>query len=384
MHHFLLSLIALCLATACVSNPVQESKLQPKAPSLNASLFIKEDVEPRASLFSLTPSQIKSFNEYRNKANANGLRDEIIVYNYVENLLSSFSYDGTTFTAKESLLHQEGNCISLALVVQAYADLAGVETGYQLMKEEPVFAGQANVVLLSSHFRTKLYAPKEETPNAFTFRSSLIIDYFPSNSGIVSGGATIDDLIAKYYANHAAQALLSDDINTGFNYIQEALLYKPRSLELLNIAAVLHRRAGDLTTAQEMYDFILDSDPNNAIAISNYVVVAKQLQDQELVAKLEKQLRVISPEDPYHLLHLAHTSAQLGNFTLASQYILRARKIAPYLPRTYVDMALLNYQLGKTHVALNEMQHAIDITRASQDKTRYQAKYEALKRLHKH
>ncbi|MEO2268909.1 hypothetical protein V1358_16495 [Pseudoalteromonas sp. YIC-656] len=378
--------IVMCaLIGACSSTEDNAVLVKLPPPALNHSLFQPIDIEPHTQLFSLDMKQQAAFYEYVQHAQKQGMRDDKIVYNFVESLLSDFRYDGATYTASESLQHEEGNCISLALLVQAYADLIDVDTSYQVITEEPVFAGQNDVVLLASHFRTKLFAPKVELPeNTYALRAGTLVDYFPSSSGIVSGSASRDDLIAKYYSNHAAQALIDKDINTSFNYLNAALRFTPNSLELLNIAAVLHRRAGDNYTAKALYEYIIEQEPTHAIAISNYAVLAKIIGDEDLLFSLQSKLAALNPKDPFHLLQLARNSAQQGYYHKASSYILKAREIAPYLPQTHADMALLKYQQGHINKALSEMEVAIEKSGANEVRTRYQAKYQALQKLQSH
>ncbi len=380
-----LVMVMCALIGACTSTDKKVVAVKLPPPASNHSLFQPIDIEPHAQLFVLNMEQQTAFYAYVQHAKEQGMRDDKIVYNFVESLLSDFRYDGATYTASESLQHEEGNCISLALLVQAYADLIDVDTSYQVITEEPVFAGQNDVVLLASHFRTKLFAPKVDLPeNTYALRAGTLVDYFPSSSGIVSGSASRDDLIAKYYSNHAAQALIANDLNTSFNYVNAALRFTPYSLEVLNIAAVLHRRAGDNETAQALYEYILGQDPTHAIAISNYAVLARNKGDDALAASLQRRLDSLDSKDPFHLLQLARSSAQKGHYHRASNYILRAREIAPYLPQTHADMALLKYQQGNINNALREMEVAIEKSGAHETRERYQAKYQALQKLQSH
>ncbi|MFY8274550.1 tetratricopeptide repeat protein [Pseudoalteromonas sp. SSDWG2] len=382
MHRLILFLTS--MLSACAITPPQVDVVTPP-PLVNGSVFTPIEVEPESDIFALSSQQKSQFLDYMQKAKANGIRDDKALYSYIERMLGNFTYDGATYTATESLQYKKGNCITLAVLVQAYADIIGLDTDYQLITEAPVFAGHNDVILLSSHFRTKIYAPKNEDSEAIVMlRSGIIIDYFPSNSGVISGSATRNDLIAKYYANHGADALLIGDIDAGLSYVQQALSFNPTSLELLNTAAVLHRRVGDYATAKSMYEYILKENAEHAVALSNFGVLAKAMGDTPLAARIEAQLNTINSNDPFHLLHLAQNSAQQGKFNKASDYILQAREIAPYLPQTYVEMALLNYERGRLEPAIKELQSALELTRSHQDRQRYESKYKALQAMTKH
>ena len=149
------------LLTACSSTP-------PEAPIkkvqlthiINHSLFEQVKTPSEHSIFELSEPEKSAFLTYAHSRLSNVRADEVI-FNYLQNQLTNFKYDGATLTAQQSIERSEGNCISLAILTQSYAQLLNLETSFQEMTSEPVYAKEGNVIYVANHFRTKIYAPKK-------------------------------------------------------------------------------------------------------------------------------------------------------------------------------------------------------------------------------
>ena len=153
-------------------------------------------------------------------------------------------------TRKRHYVGHQGNCISLAILTQAYAQLAGLKTSFQAVSSEPVYSKQSNIVYISGHFRTKVYAPLNEDEH-YLVKPGTVIDYFPARGSFYSGRADLKDLISRYYSNLASEALAKKQFNLSYSYILKANEYTPHAPSLYNLAAVLHRQSGDLAGAKQ-------------------------------------------------------------------------------------------------------------------------------------
>jgi transglutaminase-like putative cysteine protease len=81
------------------------------------------------------------------------------LFDYLDVRVSGFTYKGETNTAKQALLKNQGNCVSLAIVTTAMAKLVGLEIEYQKVNSEPVYDMHEDILLLAGHVRTRVYQP---------------------------------------------------------------------------------------------------------------------------------------------------------------------------------------------------------------------------------
>ncbi|AQP99699.1 hypothetical protein B0W48_07775 [Pseudoalteromonas aliena] len=371
---FLILIFCLFL-TACKNAPTITPAEKVQLSSLiNHSLFERLDIPTEQSIFELPQAEKQKFLTYANENLADTRADQVI-FNYLESQLENFQYHGDTLTSKQALKLSQGNCISLAVLTQSYAQTLGLDTSFQEMTSEPVYAKESNIVYVANHFRTKIYAPKvKKEDNYIEFiRAGTLIDYFPTQGSTYSGSATYNDLLAKFYSNLAANALAEKQFNTAYSLILQANKFTPNDAELFNIAGILHRRVGDLLSAKNIYQTALSNNEISINLISNYQLLAKELGDKELVKELTSQL-VNKEKDPYELLVIAKNNLQAGHVHQAKTHLEQAITKAPYIAELYLELAKVRYQQGNTKQTQALLEKAIELERDNQKLDVYQAK----------
>ena len=193
-----------------------------------------------------------------------------------------------------------------------------------------------------------------------------------------SDSANYNDLISKFYSNLAADALLDQQFDQAYSLILQANKYTPYDPELFNMAGILHRRAGDLKSAQLIYQTALDNKLININLLSNYQVLAKQIGDQQLVEQLASRLTEVE-KDPYELLVIAKNDLETGRINTATEHIEQAITKAPYIAELYLELAKIRYQQGKNHQTQKLLEKAIELEKDKQKLNVYQAKLLSLK-----
>lgn len=207
----------------------------------NHSLFTPKPVQTEAEIFALPESEqqaaISFFGKY---ADAN-MRDDQVLGRFLDAKLDNFSYDGETLTATEATLKRAGNCISLAVLTQAYANVLGIKTSYAKVDSYPMFRKHQEFIITSSHFKTKLFANRAtegDENGQQTLIKGTVVDYFPDQDSVFSGNAQYEDLVAKFYTNLAVSTLLEADYDLSYSLLSAALKYAPRDAEAINTAAL--------------------------------------------------------------------------------------------------------------------------------------------------
>ncbi|MEL0604771.1 tetratricopeptide repeat protein [Pseudoalteromonas undina] len=365
--------------TACNSTPpAMPIKKVQLTHVINHSLFEQVKTPNEQSIFELPKPEQEKFLAYAHK-HLNEVRADEIIFNYLESQLTNFKYHGDTLTSKQVIKRAQGNCISLAVLTQSYATLLGLDTSFQEMTSEPVYAKEGNLVYIANHFRTKVYAPEEEIDGNYIvfIRPGTLIDYFPTRGSFYSGSATYNDLLSKFYSNLAAAALAENNLNKAYSLIMQANRFTPNDAELFNIAGVLHRRAGDLKSAHMIYQTALDRNDISINLINNYRILAKELGDKTLEKRLTSQL-VDKEKDPYELLVIAKNNLHQGKVTQAKKQLELAIAKAPYISELYLELAKIRYQQGHTAQTQSLLEKAIQYERNNERLNVYQAKLASL------
>tara|TARA_B110000211_G_scaffold229171_1_gene286531 strand:+ start:2701 stop:3852 length:1152 start_codon:yes stop_codon:yes gene_type:complete len=367
------------LLTACKNTPTNTSPNKTLLTSvINHSLFKRVNTLNEQSIFELPQAEKEKFMAYANEKLVDTRADRVI-FNYLQNQLTNFKYHGDTLTSKQTIELSQGNCISLAVLTQSYAQLLNLETSFQEMTSAPVYAKENNIIYIANHFRTKVYAPEQEKDDDLIvfIRPGTLIDYFPTRGSIYSGSATYNDLLSKFYSNLAAKALAKKQLNTAYSLILKANTFTPNDPELFNMAGVLHRRAEDLQSAKVIYQTALDNNEISVNLIHNYRALAKDLGDKTLEGQLTSQL-INKEKDPYELLVIAQNDLQDGKITQAKNHLELAIAKAPYISELYLELAKIRYQQGKTKQTQALLEKAMQHERDNKKLNVYQAKLASL------
>ncbi|MGO4891342.1 tetratricopeptide repeat protein [Flavobacterium sp. W21_SRS_FM6] len=381
----LLTTWSFLLLVGCSSVTKQQVSILPvpaplTLPSLNTEIFDPISVPTKKDIFALTEKQKTDFLRYYHDPKNQQTQGHIRLFDYLDTFVNDFGFRGATLRASEALFLKTGNCLSLAIVTKALADVVNLETAFQRVHSAPVYARNSRLMTLSSHVRTFIYDPNFAPPASVIVvrRPSIIIDYFPSRSDVTGVRVSQADFMAMYYQNVAAEALLNKQLDHAYSLLQKGLSFNPLNTETLNTLAVTFNRAGDPNQAEVLYQFMLDNGLASGNVISNYVALL-QSQGREIeVTALEQKVDAIDDDNPYRWIDLGEQAFAENSFTLANKYYKKAENIAPYLHEAYFGLAKSYYQLGRQNLSEKALTRAIELTYNTVDKSLYEAKLHTL------
>ena len=383
----------LVLSTVLLCSCAQQQavlKAEPIQPFPNTSehWFISATDEPRQlpttdDFYRLTPAQQQHFLGFFHAAEQQNLTPHQRVYQYLEVHLINFNYDGKNTLASTTMDNLSGNCVSLALLVSALAQLVDVEVGYRASYAEPMLDFSANIVLSSAHVRSYLFEQDPSTDDEMMLiqRAAIAVDYFPGRLDRLGAMLKAAQFEAMIYNNLAADALLAGDLDQAYWLSRAALQRDPNYSPSINLIAVVYRRKGDLLASQQWYEFGLRYSAQPVTLASNYLVLAEQMQNQPLIERLKQKLRGIDEDNPYVWFYLAYQAEQSNDPVNAVYYYEKLLKKAPYLHRANLALAKLQFQLGQTESARRALHEALQYSYEPANRQIYQAKLHALEQI---
>jgi tetratricopeptide (TPR) repeat protein len=384
----LASMLALGLLHGCSS--IDTAIMVEQPPTLlftdQARFGQRPNIPQPAEILALTEQQQAAFRAYLNNPHYQHEPMHQRVFNYLERLTDGFNYQGDTLTAADALASNSGNCLSLALMTTALAELAGVRISYQLLDDVPVFEFHGTVVEKGYHVRSILHDPiltdnvNETVTPAERDRFALQVDYFPTEQQRFVANLTHDSFIAMYYRNLAADALSATIYSTAYWYLRESLQYAENNSQAINMLAVISRRTGDTQRAEELYRFGLAHADDKLTLLKNYRVLLSALNRAEEAERLQRQLNKLADTSPFHWLQLARESYDAGEYADAIHYYRRALALAPYMHEAYLGVAQAQYESGNNEAAVSSLQKALDNVFRPSTRKLYKAKLYALRR----
>ena len=147
-HWATLLLVFLMLGCQSVSTPDgSDAELEATLPR-GDHLFQKPAQQTSAhDIHALNPEQTAAFLSYFNSEDTYHTEPHKRVADYLKTIAGNFRYKRKTLTAEQVLTEKHGNCLSLAILTTALAEVAGVQVEYQLVESDPVFSFSDNAVV---------------------------------------------------------------------------------------------------------------------------------------------------------------------------------------------------------------------------------------------
>ena len=266
------------------------------------------------------------------------------------------------------------------MCIRDRATAAGLDVGYQLMDDVPVYAFSGSVVTKGVHVRTKVYdakwAPLEGT--WVITRPGVTIDYFPTNRQRFIANIDREDYMARYYRNISAQAIGDEQYNTAYWYAMESLKFAPDNSQAINMLASINKRVGDFAKAEELYLFGIEHAEEKLSLLNNYLVLLEAADRTEDAARIRTQLESMDDPSPFNWFQLASSAYADAKYIDAIRYFNKALELAPYLHEAHLGVAQANYEIGRFRNVEASLKAALDNAYKGSTRALYQAKLDAL------
>jgi Tfp pilus assembly protein PilF len=384
MRYVLLVILSFYLLGCAQRLPPAEHSQLPDLPVIDQNFHQPAELPDHTAFYQLTSSQQLHFLTYFNSPLQQTIAPNRRLFNYLDRHLERFNYQGANSLAAETLENLSGNCLSLALLVKALANLVDIEVSYRVIYTEPVFDISEQTLLSSNHVRSYLTNPSLPDEESQSLAGRTIgIDYFRGSLDRTGTTLSTETFEAMVYNNLAVDAFLANDMDSAYWLSRKALLRDRQFKDSINLIAVIYRRQGDLLLSKQWYELGLRYHPNNASLLNNYLVLAEQLRDEALIADLQQQIRLSNDDNPYIWFELAWQAEQKQQIDTAIYFYRKLIEAAPYLHRANLAMAKLLLQQHNDAAARRALQQALEYSYEPALKAQYQAKLAMLEQMAK-
>lgn len=376
--HLLPSVVCATLLLGCVTT----QSLQPTFPKTPTAAFGAAQTLPEPSqLLALTDPQRTEFLRFFHSPEQASFAPKNRVFNYLEQDLSLFHFDGANLSATEALAKKTGNCVTLAVLVAALAKEVAVEVAYRTSYGEPVLGFRQDIALSANHVQSYLLGPKLHAKDKLSDRDALVIDYYKDPLDRAGEMFDSERFFAVVYNNLAADALLANDLSKAFWLSHKALQYDPNYSPSVNLIAVIYRRQGDMDSAKQWFEYGLKQPKNSVLIVDNYLKLAEQQQDYPLQQRLRALIDTAEDDNPYAWYYLAERFRQQGEFRQAAKFYQKLVDVAPYLHHVNVELAKLYVELGQNDQAVQVLQQGETYAYDAGSRQRYANKLKMIQQL---
>ncbi|HEY0962485.1 MAG TPA: tetratricopeptide repeat protein [Pseudomonadales bacterium] len=378
-----LASLALLLLQACAQVATMPA-VEPPSFGDSSHFGQRPDLPTPDELHRLEPDQAQVFLTHFNHPSRAHVPPHVRLAQYVENRVGTYQYSAETHTAASVLRNNAGNCLSLAILTTALAELAGVEIRYQLMDDQPVYEYQGSVVIRGWHISALVANAEWKVAKgslaSLAMSPGIRIDYFPELRGRFLANLDRNGYLALYYDNIASDAIARGDYDTAYWNLQESLRHVPDHGASLNMLAVVNRRKGNEAIAESIYRYGIEHADDKLSLLKNYHTLLVVKGRHAEAAAIQQQLDQTEDSSPLHWLQLARASEANADWEGAIAYYRRVVQLAPYMHEVHLALARAYHASGELHHAESALIEAVTLANRVSTRNLYKAKLMSLRK----
>lgn len=165
-----------------------------------------------------------------------------------------------------------------------------------------------------------------------------------------------DQVLARFYGNRAAEALVNGDYALAYAYSRRGLEADERSSQVLTNLGVLYARVDRSDLARQAYLAALHADSDADSARNNLVLIYRREGEVEEAERLERRIQARRSKNPYYHYVVGRQEADSGAYEQAIGSFKRAIRRKRNEPMFYVSLADAQTALGLEQDALETLQ----------------------------
>jgi tetratricopeptide (TPR) repeat protein len=357
-----------------VSAATPSSKLPLDELLTGAALFgapLSQQAMPREEVFAID-DEMRAFVDEEVFAGRTASKLRLLVAAMRERGLFSLEYTANDTRAVRDTFHQrQGNCLSFTMLFVALAREADLRATYQMVETQPVWSSDGNYIILSSHINVLI---KDES------ESDHVVDFNIEEVVGNEKARTVSDryVLALFYNNFGAEALIRQDIATSFTYFAAAINATPKIAAPWINLGVLYSQRGLLEHAESAYLHALDADPRNQSVLTNLANVYERMGNTAAAEEYRVRARHHRERNPYYHYSLAHAAYRDGRLDDTLELLRRAIRLKRDEHKFYSLQGQVQLELGQRSAAASSFTRARDSAMRPDLQERYSAEIAAL------
>ncbi|XOV80610.1 MAG: tetratricopeptide repeat protein [Aestuariibacter sp.] len=292
-------------------------------------------------------------------------------------------YDGTANTiASETFANKTANCLSLSIMTYALAKEAGLGVVFQEIDIPEYWTRREGYSMLNGHVNLKLSQAKDPSRYYFDTRSMIVdFDPFSPKKHFPSVRAGRERILAMFYNNKGADALISGEFRHAYAYFREALIVDKQFQSAWINLGILYRMTGHWDWAEKTYSSALALNDNNLTVLENMAVLYDVQGLEKKAQKIMEKVHTKRRSNPYYHYIQGEQELENGEYELALAHYRKAISLDKSKHEFYFGMAKTYAELGDVDKSQFYLKRAKRSANFDDQKSRYQSKLDLLTSL---
>ena len=293
-------------------------------------------------------------------------------------------YDAAvTRTAAQAFEARTGNCLALVMMTAAFAKELGLSVRFQSVLGDDSWDRAGDIYVSVGHVNLTLSDRPPQNGIGFMDSGQLTIDFVPPRNARAVRARVIQEhtVVAMFLNNRAVEALTRGEVNDAYWWSREAIRKDPQLTSAYITLAVVYRNQRHPELAEQALLRVAEREPGNTKAMSNRVLVLRDLGRQAEADVLQQQLAQLDPHPPFSYFHEGMAALREHRFEAARSLFAKEVDRAPYHHEFQFWLAVTYLELHDAGRATAHLTKAMEVSTTRKDHDLYAAKLGRLKAL---
>lgn len=284
-------------------------------------------------------------------------------------------YDNSANTvAAETFANKAANCLSLSIMTYSLAEQAGLWVRFREIDIPEYWTRKEGFSLINGHINVAI---SHRTGNDVHLkRSTMTVDFdpFSPKKYFPAKNAGKDRVLAMFYNNKGADALVREDYPVAYAYIKQAIQVDASFQDAQINLGILYRMTNQYQLAEQTYKEALTMQRSNLTILENLAVLyrfqGKDAEADDLLATVDKRRQ----GNPYYHFILGEQDLDEGEYKDAMVHYKKALHLDSSKHEFYFGMAKTYAAMGNVNGARLYLKKAKRHTKLKDIKKHYQNK----------
>ena len=293
-------------------------------------------------------------------------------------------YDAAfTRTAAQAFDARSGNCLALVMMTAAFAKELGLSVRYQSVLGDDTWDRAGDIYVSVGHVNLTLSDRPPQAGLGLMDTGQLTIDFVPPRNARAVRARVIQEhtVVAMYLNNRAVESLTRGELSDAYWWAREAIRKDPQLTSAYITLAVVYRNQRHPEFAEQALARVAAREPGNTKAMSNRVLVLRDLGRQTEAEALQQQLLQLDPHPPFSYFHEGMAALRERRFEAAKKLFIKEIDRAPYHHEFQFWLAVTYLELHDPGRATTHLTRAMEVSTTRKDHDLYAAKLGRLKAL---
>lgn len=285
-------------------------------------------------------------------------------------------------TASDAFELRQANCLSLTILSYVLAQEARLNAEFRDVEVVENWTYNKGVKMLNGHVNLRIKAPADPTV-ILKYESSFVIDFLPMLNLKAKKSMPLSktDIIALFYNNKGADALVHDNEDLAYQYFKQATQLAPHLSESWGNLASLYLRRGLIAKTEQILRYANTIDPDNLNIKESLAHIYQKTNRQAEAEQIFAEIIKIRSKNPYYYAMLGKVAYASGDYQSSIEHYKKAIKLNSREHNFLFGLAQ-NYLSLEHHKKANYyLQRARSLAKDHQDIKKYDNKIVALQSL---